>query len=167
MPGRILQLWLYGLQQIDDNNNLLQILCNHEFSHRYITAEAWRRNTLYWLLFHLTATVWSWYPSEKIRWTRRIWKGILWYVQLLLSVFYLRLKACYILPLLGTSLDAIRQVISKGKTCVLNLHPQSLKLLRQSDLKPYTVFIAPCTSQLNSKNAIAVKFSLKWTLTAQ
>lgn len=43
----------------------------------------------------------------------------------------------------GTSLDAIREVVSSGKICVLNLHPQSLKLLRQSDLKPYTVFVAP------------------------
>jgi guanylate kinase len=33
--------------------------------------------------------------------------------------------------------------VASGKICVLNLHPQSLKLLRQSDLKPYTVLVAP------------------------
>ncbi|XP_045527438.1 protein PALS1 isoform X1 [Pieris brassicae] len=43
----------------------------------------------------------------------------------------------------GTSLEAIREVVNSGKICVLNLHPQSLKILRGSDLKPYTVFVAP------------------------
>ncbi|XP_037873057.1 protein PALS1 isoform X2 [Bombyx mori] len=43
----------------------------------------------------------------------------------------------------GTSLEAIREVVNSGKICVLNLHPQSLKILRNSDLKPYTVFVAP------------------------
>ncbi|XP_067011595.2 protein PALS1 isoform X2 [Anabrus simplex] len=43
----------------------------------------------------------------------------------------------------GTSLDAIRSVVNSGKICVLNLHPQSLKILRGSDLKPYVVFVAP------------------------
>lgn len=47
------------------------------------------------------------------------------------------------LPFTGTSLEAIRAVVASGKICVLNLHPQSLKLLRQSDLKPYTVLVAP------------------------
>lgn len=50
----------------------------------------------------------------------------------------------YIVPLYsGTSLEAIRAVVASGKICVLNLHPQSLKLLRSSDLKPYTVLVAP------------------------
>lgn len=44
---------------------------------------------------------------------------------------------------LGTSLEAIRTVVASGKICVLNLHPQSLKLLRASDLKPYVVLVAP------------------------
>ncbi|KAL1505864.1 hypothetical protein ABEB36_005323 [Hypothenemus hampei] len=43
----------------------------------------------------------------------------------------------------GTSIDAIRSVVNSGKICVLNLHPQSLKILRTSDLKPYVVFVAP------------------------
>lgn len=45
--------------------------------------------------------------------------------------------------LTGTSLEAIRTVVASGKICVLNLHPQSLKLLRASDLKPYVVLVAP------------------------
>lgn len=40
-------------------------------------------------------------------------------------------------------MEAIRAVVESGKICVLNLHPQSLKILRQSDLKPYTVLVAP------------------------
>lgn len=43
----------------------------------------------------------------------------------------------------GTSLNAIRSVVNLGRICVLNLHPQSLKILRNSDLKPYIVFVAP------------------------
>ncbi|KAH9375397.1 hypothetical protein HPB48_010743 [Haemaphysalis longicornis] len=43
----------------------------------------------------------------------------------------------------GTSLDAIRSVVNSSKVCVLNLHPQSLKMLKHSDLKPYVVFVAP------------------------
>ncbi|XP_011308299.1 uncharacterized protein sdt isoform X2 [Fopius arisanus] len=43
----------------------------------------------------------------------------------------------------GTSVEAIRTVVNSGKICVLNLHPQSLKILRNSDLKPYVVFVAP------------------------
>lgn len=40
-------------------------------------------------------------------------------------------------------MEAIRTVVSSGKICVLNLHPQSLKLLRASDLKPYVILVAP------------------------
>ncbi|XP_065214129.1 protein PALS1 isoform X2 [Planococcus citri] len=43
----------------------------------------------------------------------------------------------------GTSLEAIRAVVNSGKICVLNLHAQSLKILRSSDLMPYVVFVAP------------------------
>ena len=42
----------------------------------------------------------------------------------------------------GTSLEAIRSVVSE-KICVLNLHPQSLKILKNSDLMPYVVMVAP------------------------
>lgn len=43
----------------------------------------------------------------------------------------------------GTTLDAIRAVVSAGKFCVLNLHPQSLKILKDSNLMPFVVFVAP------------------------
>ncbi|XP_075386793.1 protein PALS1 isoform X1 [Tenrec ecaudatus] len=45
--------------------------------------------------------------------------------------------------LYGTSIDSVRQVINSGKICLLNLRTQSLKTLRNSDLKPYIIFIAP------------------------
>ncbi|MEE6492103.1 hypothetical protein FKM82_016473 [Ascaphus truei] len=43
----------------------------------------------------------------------------------------------------GTGIDSVRQVINSGKICLLSLHTQSLKMLRNSDLKPYIIFIAP------------------------
>jgi len=43
----------------------------------------------------------------------------------------------------GTTVDAIRAVVNAGKFCVLNLHPQSLKILKESDLMPFVVFVAP------------------------
>nr|7M4R_A Chain A, MAGUK p55 subfamily member 5 [Homo sapiens]7M4R_B Chain B, MAGUK p55 subfamily member 5 [Homo sapiens] len=45
--------------------------------------------------------------------------------------------------LYGTSIDSVRQVINSGKICLLSLRTQSLKTLRNSDLKPYIIFIAP------------------------
>lgn len=45
--------------------------------------------------------------------------------------------------LYGTSVDSVRQVINSGKICLLSLSTQALKSLRNSDLKPYIVFIAP------------------------
>ncbi|XP_032200441.1 MAGUK p55 subfamily member 5 isoform X3 [Mustela erminea] len=45
--------------------------------------------------------------------------------------------------LYGTSIDSVRQVINSGKICLLSLRTQSLKALRNSDLKPYIIFIAP------------------------
>ncbi|XP_038074632.1 MAGUK p55 subfamily member 5-like [Patiria miniata] len=43
----------------------------------------------------------------------------------------------------GTSLEAIRGVVNESKICVLNLHPQSLKVLKNSDLRPYFIFVCP------------------------
>uniref|UniRef100_A0A9L0S5T6 Protein PALS1 n=1 Tax=Equus caballus TaxID=9796 RepID=A0A9L0S5T6_HORSE len=45
--------------------------------------------------------------------------------------------------LYGTSIDSVRQVINSGKICLLSVRTQSLKTLRNSDLKPYIIFIAP------------------------
>ncbi|KAI5726600.1 hypothetical protein M8J76_005360 [Diaphorina citri] len=54
----------------------------------------------------------------------------------------------------GTSLDAIRTVVNAGKICVLNLHPQSLKILRSSDLKPFVIFVAPPPFELLKQKRI-------------
>ena len=43
----------------------------------------------------------------------------------------------------GTSLEAIRSVVTQERICVLNLHPQSLRILKASDLIPFVVFVAP------------------------
>jgi len=43
----------------------------------------------------------------------------------------------------GTTLNAIWDVVNAGKYCVLNLHPESLKILKDSDLMPFVVFVAP------------------------
>lgn len=45
--------------------------------------------------------------------------------------------------LYGTSVDSVRQVINSEKICLLSLSTQALKSLRNSDLKPYIIFIAP------------------------
>ncbi|XP_074601259.1 MAGUK p55 family member stardust [Brevipalpus obovatus] len=49
----------------------------------------------------------------------------------------------------GTSLAAIEAVVQSGKICVLNMHVQSIPILRQghagAKLKPYFVFVAPPT----------------------
>lgn len=57
--------------------------------------------------------------------------------------FRLDVNRVHFVIITGTSLEAIRAVVASGKICVLNLHPQSLKLLRSSDLKPYVVLVAP------------------------
>ncbi|XP_076321879.1 MAGUK p55 family member stardust isoform X2 [Tachypleus tridentatus] len=61
----------------------------------------------------------------------------------------------------GTSLDAIRGVVNSGKICVLNLHPQSLKILKHSDLKPYVVFVAPPSLEKLKQNRAKMGASVK------
>ncbi|KAL5262985.1 hypothetical protein ACHWQZ_G008409 [Mnemiopsis leidyi] len=43
--------------------------------------------------------------------------------------------------LYGTKLDSIRQVMRSGKMCLLDVNPQSLKVLKTSEFVPYIVFI--------------------------
>lgn len=53
----------------------------------------------------------------------------------------------------GTSLQSIRAIVNAGKICVLNLHALSLKILKNSDLKPFVVFVAPPSlEKLRQKN---------------
>lgn len=43
--------------------------------------------------------------------------------------------------LYGTKLDSIRQVMRSGKMCLLDVNPQSLKILKTSEFVPYIVFV--------------------------
>jgi len=61
----------------------------------------------------------------------------------------------------GTSLDAIRTVVNSGKICVLNLHPQSLKILKASDLKPFVVFVAPPSLEKMRQNRAKLNVNVK------
>ncbi|XP_056150510.1 MAGUK p55 subfamily member 5b [Lampris incognitus] len=45
--------------------------------------------------------------------------------------------------LYGTSTDSVRHIINSGSICLLCLHTRSLRVLRSSNLKPFTIFIAP------------------------
>lgn len=45
--------------------------------------------------------------------------------------------------LYGTSREAIRKVVANERVCVLNLYPQALKALHESDLMPYVVYVGP------------------------
>lgn len=45
--------------------------------------------------------------------------------------------------LYGTSYEAIKKVVENSRICVLNLYPQALKTLRNSDLMPYIVYVGP------------------------
>ncbi|XP_043923485.1 protein PALS2 isoform X2 [Protopterus annectens] len=44
--------------------------------------------------------------------------------------------------LYGTKIDSIHEVVQTGRTCILDVNPQALKLLRTSEFMPYVVFIA-------------------------
>ncbi|XP_075068343.1 protein PALS2 isoform X2 [Mixophyes fleayi] len=44
--------------------------------------------------------------------------------------------------LYGTKIDSIHEVVISGRTCILDVNPQALKVLRTSEFMPYVVFIA-------------------------
>ncbi|XP_063041425.1 MAGUK p55 subfamily member 6b isoform X1 [Engraulis encrasicolus] len=44
--------------------------------------------------------------------------------------------------LYGTQIDSIHQVVDTGRTCILDVNPQALKVLKTSEFMPYVVFIA-------------------------
>ncbi|CAL1583769.1 unnamed protein product [Knipowitschia caucasica] len=44
--------------------------------------------------------------------------------------------------LYGTKIHSIHQVVSSGRTCILDVNPQALKVLRTAEFMPYVVFIA-------------------------
>ncbi|XP_031441971.1 MAGUK p55 subfamily member 6b isoform X2 [Clupea harengus] len=44
--------------------------------------------------------------------------------------------------LYGTQMESIHQVVEMGRTCILDVNPQALKVLKTSEFMPYVVFIA-------------------------
>ncbi|XP_047015073.1 MAGUK p55 subfamily member 6b isoform X3 [Ictalurus punctatus] len=44
--------------------------------------------------------------------------------------------------LYGTKISSIHEVVNTGRTCILDINPQALKVLRTAEFMPYVVFIA-------------------------
>ncbi|KAI5087245.1 MAGUK p55 subfamily member 6, partial [Silurus meridionalis] len=44
--------------------------------------------------------------------------------------------------LYGTKISSIHEVVDTGRTCILDVNPQALKVLRTAEFMPYVVFIA-------------------------
>ncbi|KAL4646883.1 MAGUK p55 subfamily member 6-like isoform X1 [Arapaima gigas] len=44
--------------------------------------------------------------------------------------------------LYGTKIDSIHEVVDTGRTCILDVNPQALKVLKTSEFMPFVVFIA-------------------------
>ncbi|XP_068179590.1 MAGUK p55 subfamily member 6a isoform X2 [Antennarius striatus] len=44
--------------------------------------------------------------------------------------------------LYGTKIDSIHQVVGAGRTCILDVNPQALKMLKTAEFMPFVVFIA-------------------------
>ncbi|XP_028675436.1 MAGUK p55 subfamily member 3 [Erpetoichthys calabaricus] len=45
--------------------------------------------------------------------------------------------------LYGTSLEAIRSVLTRNKLCLVDVQPEALKILRTEEFKPYVIFVKP------------------------
>lgn len=45
--------------------------------------------------------------------------------------------------LYGTTVDSVVSVIKQGRICILNPHPQAIRMLRTPDLKPFIIFVKP------------------------
>lgn len=54
--------------------------------------------------------------------------------------------------LYGTKLDSVRAVMRSGKTCVLSIHPQSLKTIRTPEFMPFVVFVTN-EQEMNNENS--------------
>ncbi|TSQ23966.1 MAGUK p55 subfamily member 2 [Bagarius yarrelli] len=60
--------------------------------------------------------------------------------------------------LYGTKIDSIIEVAEAGRLCILDVHPQALKILRTSEFLPYVVFIdAPEFEVLKSMNRAGIE----------
>lgn len=65
--------------------------------------------------------------------------------------------------LYGISFRAVRRVVDEGAVCVFTVHPQSLKILRAGELRPYVVFIKPPSLPVlrETRAAVNAKASLE------
>ncbi|KAI5629491.1 membrane protein, palmitoylated 2a (MAGUK p55 subfamily member 2), partial [Silurus asotus] len=63
--------------------------------------------------------------------------------------------------LYGTKIDSIHEVAEAGRLCILDVHPQALKILRTSEFLPYVVFIdAPEFEVLRSMNRAGIELGV-------
>ncbi|XP_061110806.1 MAGUK p55 subfamily member 6b [Conger conger] len=60
--------------------------------------------------------------------------------------------------LYGTKIDSIHEVVNTGRTCILDVNPQALKLLKTVEFMPYVVFVgAPALDTLTAMHRAAVE----------
>ncbi|XP_030076875.1 MAGUK p55 subfamily member 3 isoform X1 [Microcaecilia unicolor] len=57
--------------------------------------------------------------------------------------------------LYGTSLQSIRSVMAKNKTCLVELQPDAVKQLRTPEFKPYVIFVKPQLHEKRRKPAVS------------
>uniref|UniRef100_A0A673ZYU7 55 kDa erythrocyte membrane protein n=1 Tax=Salmo trutta TaxID=8032 RepID=A0A673ZYU7_SALTR len=59
----------------------------------------------------------------------------------------------------GTKMETIQKIHEQGKIALLDVEPQTLKLLRTADFAPLVVFIAPTNSATQSDTSLSLKES--------
>ncbi|XP_053346319.1 MAGUK p55 subfamily member 6b isoform X1 [Clarias gariepinus] len=60
--------------------------------------------------------------------------------------------------LYGTKMSSVHEVVNTGRTCILDVNPQALKVLRTAEFMPYVVFIAaPEFETLKALHSAAVQ----------
>ncbi|XP_039875847.1 MAGUK p55 subfamily member 6b isoform X3 [Simochromis diagramma] len=63
--------------------------------------------------------------------------------------------------LYGTKIDSIHEVVAMGRTCILDVNPQALKVLKTAEFMPYVVFIgAPDFDTLKAMHKAVVDAGL-------
>lgn len=63
----------------------------------------------------------------------------------------------------GTKLETIRKIHEEGRMAILDVEPQSLKILRTAEFAPYVVFIAaPVVQNLNDVSIFIFSFLHKY-----
>lgn len=45
--------------------------------------------------------------------------------------------------LYGTTVDSVKAVVNQNRICILNPHPQAIRMLRTPDIKPFVIYIKP------------------------